>query len=283
MARTFHWSIAWRLLRQQPYSSLRLVLVSALAVVIAFGAVWFFERSWCDLRERENGIVLSVVLSPEVPASGAYQSAADLRSVPAVAEVRVVTPEMWRREFMQRYNVEINDVVPENPFSYTVRVRMQQGAITAESFMQVYERCKGLPVSIEEITYPSEILRGVLETGASIAGRVAGVSVLAGLGIIVLLSSALRAARPFTRDDLNLLSMLGATTSFGLRSVMWRNLLTTIVGLGAGAALLMGLRSDIHSLWPLPVSVPMDMLVPASAGIVLICSVFITRVTLARS
>ncbi|MFM8472549.1 MAG: cell division protein FtsX [Candidatus Kapaibacterium sp.] len=259
------------------------MLVAALAVVIGFGALWYHERSWCDLREKESGIILSVVLNADAGSADAYRAASLLRSLPAVAEVRVVTPEMWREEFLHRYDVRIDDVVPENPFSYNVRVRMLQGSISAESFMVVYAKCRELPVGIEEITYPSDLLRTVLETSASIIGRTIGVGILCALCVIVLLSSALRATRPLSRDDLQLLTLLGAAPAFGLRSAMWRNVLACLAGTASGSAVILLLERQLQSLWPLVVRSPLEMLVPAAAGFVVLCTVFITRFTLTRS
>ena len=283
MARTFHWSIARRLFRKQPLGSLRLMVISAISVMLAFGALWYYERSWTSLREMEQEVVISIVLSAPDDSNAAYRAASDLRSVPNVAEGSVLTPEMWQREFVQRYQVEISDVVPENPFTYSIRVRLLQGAISAESFMEVYSKCRSLPLQFDEITYPSDVLRTVLETQASIIGRVTGVCVLVGLAIVLLLTSAFRATNPLSGDDVHLLTMMGASTLFTLRSMLWRNIATTIPGIAVAAGILLSVPKEIQSLWPLHGNPPMQILVAGSAGSVLVLSLIISRFAASRS
>lgn len=259
------------------------MLVSAVAVVLAFGALWYYERSWTSLRETEQEVVISIVLSAPDDSNAAYRAASDLRSIPNVAEVSVLTPEMWQREFVQRYQVEISDVVPENPFTYSIRVRLLQGAISAESFMDVYSKCRSLPLPIDEITYPSDVLRTVLEIQASITGRVTSVFVLLGLAIVLLLTSAFRATNPLSGDDVHLLTMMGASRLFTLRSMLWRNIATTIPGIAVAAGILLSVPKEIQSLWPLHGNPPMQILVAGSAGSVLVLSLIISRFAASRS
>ena len=283
MARSFHWSIGWRSFVSSPFTSIRLALVTAVCVAVAFGAMWFYERSWSALREKESELLISVVLNPMEDAASAYRAANTLRSVWPVAEVQVITPEMWQREFTQRYGVEISEVVPENPFSHTLRVRLIQGSINAESFMTVYRQCSTLLVVPDEVTYPSDVLRSVLEMQSSIVGRVSVVCVLCGLCILLLLSSALRSALYLTPDDLALFDFMGATKFFALRSFFWRNLLVSVIGIGSGVAAVSLIAPQVQQLWILPVAVPVNTLLGISAAVVLVCVLLVTRFSRARA
>lgn len=283
MSRSFHWSIGWRSFVSSPFTSLRLALVTAVCVFVAFGAMWYYERSWSALRDKESELLISVVLNPMEDAASAFRAANTLRGVWPVAEVQVITPEMWRREFTLRYGVEISEVVPENPFSHTLRVRLVQGYINAESFMSVYRQCSALPVVADEVTYPSDVLRSVLEMQSSIVGRVSVVCVLCGLCIILLLSSALRSALYLSSDDLALFDFMGATRFFAMRSLLWRNLMVSVIGIGCGVTAVSMISPQVQQLWILPVQVPVHIMLGIGAAAVLVCVLVVTRFSRVRA
>ncbi|MFM7774279.1 MAG: hypothetical protein ACKO9V_05435, partial [Candidatus Kapaibacterium sp.] len=59
--------------------------------------------------------------------------------------------------------------------------------------------------------------------------------------------------------------------------------LACLAGTASGSAVILLLERQLQSLWPLVVRSPLEMLVPAAAGFVVLCTVFITRFTLTRS
>ena len=271
MARAFHFNISLRLIRSHYASALRLFAVSAIAVLIAGGAAWMYDREWTSLREKEQAFIISVVLQPSVDAATAYRAASTVRTFSSVAEVSVITPEQWRAEFAQRYGVEIAEVVPENPFSYALRVRLIEGSINAVSFTTAYQQIREMHAVVDDIQYPSDMLRSILNQTSLITTKLSIVISLAILSILFLLTSTVRATSAVSASDLQLMTLLGGRSTLVSRPTMWRNLLVCLPGIGLGALCIVFALPLLRVWWPLETPPPVNAIIgSASAGTLLI-------------
>jgi cell division transport system permease protein len=189
--------------------------VAALAVaVFVLGAFFTVTRGLEGVVEQlRDQAVIELYLSPDtVPAAG-ERLAEELRARPEVRRAELLTSEEALEEFRQAFPdlEEIEELVGENPFPASVRLVPQH--LSAEQLGVLVDELRARP-AVASVGYDRDWIEGLSRAGRDLAWFVlAGVIVLVAASLVSL-GSVVRLALDDKREEVVVMRLVGAPTSF---------------------------------------------------------------------
>ncbi|HLA74946.1 MAG TPA: permease-like cell division protein FtsX [Gammaproteobacteria bacterium] len=215
-------------LSRSPLATLMTASVIAIALALPAGLYVVLKNAQQLAAGWDGGAQISLFLSPEFTDGQALQLAAQVRALPGVESVQVITRAQALREFRQLSGFGAAlDGLDENPLPALLVVRPALGQAPAEGSggltADLLARLKPLPgvqlaqVDMEWLARLAALL-AVLQRGLLI---LAALLVLAALLIV---GNTIRLAIQGRRDEIEIIKLIGATDNFIQRPFLYNGL-----------------------------------------------------------
>lgn len=257
----------------------------ALAVLASFAVIVDNLRRVVDEIGRE--VEISAYLEGGTTVAQAQETAAQLRALPEVVEVRFVSSAEAMIDFKRTLGKDaiLLEGLPDEVLPPALEVRLNSRGWTAAQVSAVAERARSLP-RVADVRFGQEDIERVsaLLGFTRVAALVMGVALC--LATIVIISNTIRLTVYARKDEIEIMSLVGATNAFVRAPFVLEGAIQGLLGggLAAGAivllegALRMGLERGLsYAYGPMQVDfVParfVGYLIAAGVGLGLVGSV----------
>jgi cell division transport system permease protein len=233
---------ALRGLKASPITSAVAVATIGVSLVLV-GAFGLLLQNMESLIERfGDDLHITAYLDDGLPEAERGQLAARIETVEGVAEVRFVSPEAALERFREgigRGGVLLEGL-GENPLPASLEISLQPGWRTAEGLRIAVGAMDGLP-GIAEIASGQDWVEGYLRAVAMVRGIAIGLGVILALATLLIVANTIRLAILARRDELEILSLVGASRGFVQTPFLLEGVVQGAVGGAVALALLFAL------------------------------------------
>lgn len=206
---------ARRGLASSPVASGVAVVTIAISLVLVGSFALLASNMRSLLDDFGDALRVAAYLDMGVPAKD-YERLADLaRSVEGVESVEVVSPELA----MARFRAGVGrggallEGLSENPLPASLEITLAPAQRSAEGLAVVVESLEGLR-GIQDLGSGQQWVEGYLRALALVRGVGWGLAAILGLAALLIVSNTIRLAMLSRRDELELLSLVGASRTF---------------------------------------------------------------------
>ena len=215
---------AWR----KPWATLLTIMVMAVALALPLGLSIALDNVKLFAGSVQQSRDINLFLKPTVDAAGATQVAETLRGRADVSAVTVRTPEQGLAELRDSAGLgEAIDALHDNPLPSLLIITPANGTDDA----RLAQSLQGLPQA--DLVQHDALWRKRLDAWLGFGARLVQVlSVLLGLGAVLVVGNTVRLDIQSRRDEIGVLQLLGASDGFIRRPFLY---LGAWYGLGAGA------------------------------------------------
>jgi cell division transport system permease protein len=203
---------AFRGLRASAATAAVAVLTMALALVLA-GAFGVVIANMRGLVERVGDeLTLSAYLAPETDAAAREALAARARAIPGVQAVLAVSPQEALARFPERTGVSAGwmDDLDRNPLPASIDVRLRPESRGSENVARVRDALEALP-GVLDVSAGDEWVAGYARATGFVRSVGVAVGLVLALATLVIVASTIRLALKERRDELEILSLVGAS------------------------------------------------------------------------
>ncbi|MBI3258758.1 MAG: hypothetical protein HYZ54_04680 [Ignavibacteriae bacterium] len=213
MALSFSFAQAHKLLRQRFGSVVKIAIASAfLTLASAVIAVGYYGVT-AEIEQLSGNLVVSVFASPRADSAEAVSVMRQVRSAPEVSTAELVTPQQAQKEFAKSVGQKLDNLLPDNPFPYVVKVHIVPAACTKEkldALVQTFRQIASVDDVIYNTAYANALFSRSQQTSVLIFAGALGVFAV----FLFILYFALRAETAAAGDEVHVLMLLGATRGF---------------------------------------------------------------------
>jgi cell division transport system permease protein len=220
------------------------VAVATIGVsLVLLGAFGLLLRNMEELLVRfGDDLHVTAFLAPDLSAAQRADLATRVASAPGVAQVRLVSEE----EALERFRREAGrgsallEGLDENPLPASLEITLVPEQRSAAGMARVVESLQGLP-GIDDLSSGQDWVEGYLRALALVRGLGLGLGVILVLAALLIVANTIRLAVLARRDELEILSLVGASRSFVSAPFLLEGLLEGALGGALALALLFGL------------------------------------------
>jgi cell division transport system permease protein len=214
-----------------------------LALIGAFGV--FVVNAHSALERVGDELTVSAWLDPGVGAGERARLAADAARIDGVQAVLAVSPEMALARFSDRTGVSagLDDLFESSPLPASLDVRLRAESRSPERVLRVREALAALP-GVTDVSSGEDWVAGyarAMDLLRSVGLGVGGLLALATIGIV---ASTVRLALRERRDELEILSLVGA----GRATLLAPFLVEGLAQGAAAGALALALLRILHAV-----------------------------------
>lgn len=202
---------ALRGLRASP-ATVAVAVVSMSLTLVLFGAFGVAVRNVQDAVERAGDeLTISAWLAPEVEAPARALLAAEAARIEGVQAVEAVSPEMALARFPEQTGVAAGALhgLDANPLPASLDVRLRAESRSPEAVARVREALGRLP-GVSDVSSGDDWVAGYARAVAFVRSAALGVGAVLALATLVIVASTVRLALRERRDELEILSLVGA-------------------------------------------------------------------------
>jgi cell division transport system permease protein len=211
-----------------------LVLVGAFLLL-----VWNMERV---LDEFGDALQVTVFLAPDLPEARRSELAVRAAEIEGVEAVSVVTPD----EALERFRAGVGrgaallEGLSENPLPASLEITLSADHRSAAGLDRVAAALRGEP-GIEDLTSGQDWVEGYLRAVALVRGVGWGLATILALATLLIVSNTIRLAVLSRRDELEILSLVGASRTFVSTPFLLEGIVQGAIGGALALLLLFGL------------------------------------------
>jgi len=211
----YFWRSALRGLRASPITSAVAVATIGVSLVLV-GAFALLLQNMESLIERfGDDLHITAYLDDGLPESERVLLTSRVGTVEGVSEVRFVS----REEALERFREGIGrggallEGLDENPLPASLEISLEPGWRTAEGLQIAVDAMQGLP-GIVEIASGRDWVEGYLRAVSLVRGIAIGLGVILAFATLLIVANTIRLAILARRDELEILSLVGASRWF---------------------------------------------------------------------
>jgi len=235
---------ALRGISASPVTSAVAVATIAVCLVLA-GAFALLLFNMEGLLDRFGGdLHVTAYLEPGLPAESQRELADLAHSVEGVAAVRLVSEQEAFERFRSgvAHGAAYLDGLGENPLPASLEITLVPARQNSAGMAVVVESLDGLP-GVEELNSGQDWVEGYLRALALVRGLGLGLGVILGVATLLIVANTIRLAVVARRDEIEILSLVGASPGFVRGPFLLEGLLQGAVGGVVALVLLFGLFS----------------------------------------
>ncbi len=214
-----------------------LVLVGAFALLLR-NMEELLDRFGDDLR-------VTAYLAPEVSGDALRALEARVRAIPGVEDVDAISQD----EALERFRVSVGsgsallDGLDANPLPASLEISLREDRRSAEGMAAVASAIEGL-AGVESLSSGRDWVEGYLRAVALVRGVGVGLAAILALATLLIVANTIRLGIYARRDELEILSLVGASRAF----VQTPFLLEGVLQGAAGGAIALALLYALYRL-----------------------------------
>ncbi|HTF32516.1 MAG TPA: permease-like cell division protein FtsX [Myxococcota bacterium] len=206
---------ALRGLRASPLTSMVAVLTIAVTLVLA-GAFALVVKNMQGVLERiGEDVTVTAYLEDGLADQERAALAARVKTVEGVQEVVSVSKDEARRRFERagQGRGDLLQALGENPLPASLEISLAPDRRNAEGVRVVVESLQGLP-GIAELANAQDWVRGYASALSLLRGVGFGLGIVLALATLLIVSNTIRLAVYARRDEIEILTLVGASRTF---------------------------------------------------------------------
>jgi len=202
-------------LRASPVPTVISALTIAVALVLSGAFVLLLQNMEGLLDRVGDEMQVTAYLQEGLDPGERESLAARVRTVEGVAEVTLVSEAEALERFRSGVGAgsELLEALEHNPLPASLEIRLAPHRRHAEGLRVVVQALDGLP-GIAELAYGQEWVEGYARFVGLVRGAGMGAGVLLGLATLLIVANTIRLAVYARRDELEILSLVGASRPF---------------------------------------------------------------------
>jgi cell division transport system permease protein len=233
---------ALRGLRASPVTSGVAVATIGIALVLV-GAFALLLGNMRGLLERVgDDLVVAAYLEEGLPEARRQELLETVRGTPGVESVRLVS----EAEALERFRRGIGrgaafvDALGENPLPASLEIRLVPAQRSVEGMRALVARLEGLP-GVDDLASGQDWVEGYVRAVAVVRGLGIGLGAILALATLLIVANTIRLGVFARRDELEILSLVGASRSFVVTPFLLEGVAQGALGGALALALLFGL------------------------------------------
>ncbi len=205
---------AFRGVRQARTTSLLAVLTIAVVLVLVGSATLLVENMVGILDEFGQELQLTAYLDDSLTDADLAPLAERVAAAPGVERVEVVTKDRALERFERiAGGAELLVGLEENPLPASLEIFLLPEARNAEAMEILRESLDGLP-GIDDLALGQEWIEGYARAVSLVRGGAFGIAIVLGMAALLIVANTIRLAFYARRDELDILSLVGASRTF---------------------------------------------------------------------
>ncbi len=205
---------AFRGVRQARTTSLLAVLTIAVVLVLVGSATLLVENMVGILEEFGQELQLTAYLDDSLTDADLAPLAERVAAAPGVERVEVVTKDRALERFERiAGGAELLVGLEENPLPASLEIFLLPEARNAEAMEILRESLDGLP-GIDDLALGQEWIEGYARAVSLVRGGAFGIAIVLGMAALLIVANTIRLAFYARRDELDILSLVGASRTF---------------------------------------------------------------------
>ncbi len=245
------------------FRNIATVPLATLTTIVAIGlclsfpmSLYLFIKNISQLSPNvEQDSAITLYLQPKISSSQATQLLNEIKLIPLVEKTTYISSEEALKEFQANSNLQDTlALLPENPLPAIIRVELPR-AIAKDTLTDLKETFEKMP-NVNLVTSDYEWafrLHLFLSLGKALSQFL---YLMMGFGVILIIGNTIRLAMERHREEIEVFSLIGATTAFIRRPFLYRGILygalggiVTLLILSGGIYLLKTPVQDLASLY----------------------------------
>jgi len=221
---------AFRGVRQARTTSLLAVLTIAVVLVLVGSATLLVENMVGILDEFGQELQLTAYLDDSLTDADLAPLAERVAAAPGVERVEVVTKDRALERFERiAGGAELLVGLEENPLPASLEIFLLPEARNAEAMEILRESLDGLP-GIDDLALGQEWIEGYARAVSLVRGGAFGIAIVLGMAALLIVANTIRLAFYARRDELDILSLVGASRTFVRVPFLLEGLLQGLLG-----------------------------------------------------
>lgn len=205
---------AFRGVRQARTTSLLAVMTIAVVLVLVGSATLLVENMVGILDEFGQELQLTAYLDDSLTDADLAPLAERVAAAPGVERVEVVTKDRALERFERiAGGAELLVGLEENPLPASLEIFLLPEARNAEAMEILRESLDGLP-GIDDLALGQEWIEGYARAVSLVRGGAFGIAIVLGMAALLIVANTIRLAFYARRDELDILSLVGASRTF---------------------------------------------------------------------
>lgn len=221
-----------------PVTTVAAILTIAV-MLVPVGGVWITTRNMGALLEGFGGdLRLTAFLTHEADASDARRVAERAAGLPGVASVDIIAKDEAMSRFRARLgNDDLLEALDENPFPYSLEIRLAPEARDEAGFAAVADALEGSE-ALESVSGGEAWVQGYARALRLVRGIGLGLAFVLGAAALLIVGITIRLGLYARRSELEILALVGASRTFLRTPFLLEGALQGGVGGGLGLLLL---------------------------------------------
>lgn len=221
---------AFRGVRQARTTSLLAVVTIAVVLVLVGSATLLVENMVGILDEFGQELQLTAYLDDSLTDADLAPLAERVAAAPGVERVEVVTKDRALERFERiAGGAELLVGLEENPLPASLEIFLLPEARNAEAMEILRESLDGLP-GIDDLALGQEWIEGYARAVSLVRGGAFGIAIVLGMAALLIVANTIRLAFYARRDELDILSLVGASRTFVRVPFLLEGLLQGLLG-----------------------------------------------------
>jgi cell division transport system permease protein len=227
---------------RHPFASFMTMLVIGIAIALPAGLYILLQNVQTIGKDFNGTPTISLYLKSDAGDPSALKNS--LQKMPDIQKVDMVTPEEGLKEFEQQTKINnVAQLLQKNPLPTVLIITPEKSAETPEKLGSLANQLKTMPEVAEvqfDLTWVKRLYY-ILMTAQRLA-LVLGI--LFGAGVVLIIGNTIRLTTQNHREEINMLKLIGATSAFIRRPLLYRGFLYGFFGSAVALVII-----SIMTLW----------------------------------
>ncbi len=186
-------------------------------------------NGWQVLQNLKDKLELEVFLMDSVQTQDAYKLRKDILSIPGIDSVRFISKYAAMKKFEKEFGENIENILGENPLPASFKIRLKQNYHSRKNVQKITARIKKLP-GIEDVSYRYDLLRLIEKYLRIFFSIGVFLGIIIGFLSILLIANTVRMAIISRREEIQIMRLIGATSTFIRRPFLVLGFLLGVFG-----------------------------------------------------
>lgn len=217
-------------LLRKPFSSFMTILVIAIALALPIGLFSLLQNAETVSKNFDGTPTLSLYLKQDLAEPQLVILKNELNKFNSIDKIQYISADAGLKEFETEAQIgNISQLLQQNPLPAVIIITPTLAAQTPEQMQALADQLKNLP-EVTNIQFDVNWVKRLYYIIQSAERLALLLGVLFGIGVILIIGNTIRLATQSHRDEINILKLIGATSAFIRRPLLYRGFLYGFIG-----------------------------------------------------
>lgn len=213
---------------RHPFASFMTLLVIAIAVALPAGLYFLLQNVQTLGKDFSGTPTISLYLKPDAGDPQVLKNS--LTKLPNIQKIEIITPDQGMREFEQQTKInDISQLLQKNPLPTVLVITPEPDAQNPEKMGILATQLKNVS-EVAEVQFDMTWVKRLYYIVQSAERLAIILGILFGVGVILIIGNTIRLTTQNHREEINILKLIGATSAFIRRPLLYRGVLYGFFG-----------------------------------------------------